>query len=306
MAFIGMLPMEYECPVLVAEDTIYPRERIDHAQRLMMFGRPQVAGQAQNLIRMALPRPPPTLFEDRFVGVIPVVEAYSQYGPNPPTRQLWFAYLPSTRLDEPNPEDYTRRLDHSLIRAFRSSQNVAFFLPYTFEIPDLCDNPWLEWVHPANDPAPAMLMLRPDTSPGSQYQPSLVFYQQPRLRVEAEEDAGIHVHADASYFALTRQIAAPAPPTPGPWVMAVTEGYYLGVLRPKGDIFKLVNINDLADASVNYDAALDNLPQQLPGWMQVLPGTPAQLQQVQSLVVPGSNEPTPPVSAQVAPPRTVY
>ncbi len=296
MAFTGMLPLEVEQVVLVSEDTIYARERIDHAARLMMFQRPQRAGSAQQLLRMQLARPSPTFFEDRFVSVIPVLEVYSQAvapPPPPPAQPFYRLVQTSIRLDEPNPEDFTHRLDHTLIHAFRSRQNVAFFLPYTFEIPDLNDNPWLEWVRPPPDPALGIFALRRQTVAPPIIQWSLPFYQAPRPRVEAEEDLGVHHHYESSYFALTRQrVAQPL----GPWVQAVTEGYYLGVLRPKGDIFQLVNILDLANASVNYDTLVDNLPQQLPGWMQVLPGTPAALEQVQSLVVDGSTSPR----------RTVY
>lgn len=149
-------------------------------------------------------------------------------------------------------------------------------------------------MHPPADPALGIFALRRQTAPPPNVQWWIPFYQSPRLRVEAEEDVAVHHHFEWDYFALTRQTVAPAPPTPGGWVEAMAEGYYQGVLRLIGDVFFLSNINDLADASVNYNGPNEYIN----GWMMPLPGTQVPLEQAQSLVVQGVTTATKP--------RTVY
>jgi hypothetical protein len=61
-------------PILVNEEPTYRRE--DHYKRILMFGRPFLPGQPFN--RLSPKRPPPSLFEDTFVGVYPKIDAFGQ------------------------------------------------------------------------------------------------------------------------------------------------------------------------------------------------------------------------------------
>jgi hypothetical protein len=288
MTYSGMLPMEITSPVLVAEDTIYSVERKDHNLRLLMNQRPAVTAPSQPLFRLTVPPPSPTFFADTFVSVVPVLEAFNQTGPPKPIQQF-FAYFPppSSRLADPDPEDSTRRIDLGMLHAFRWRQ-ASGVMPWFQEIPDLCDSPWLEWVRPPPSPDLALFAIRRPTPPAPKYQFSVLSYRATNPAIEAEADTP-RVRNHALDFYPFRQNIAPLPPLAGPWVQAVAEGYYQGVLRLPGDVFKLANVLDLADASVTYPGGIQ-------GWMAVLPGTPPPLQQVQSLVVQG----------QTSPPRTVY
>jgi PASTA domain len=214
---------EQRVPVLVSEDTIYRRE--DHSKRLLLYGRPLRAGQPFNRLTPPKPNPAlffdtfasvygkqeaysqitipvttgtpqpfflryqspsPFLFLDTFVGVYSKTEAVWQITPlasSPP--QPAFLYFTKNR---PKPDFFE---DHSL----ESGQTNHPFphviqvglglLPYSFEIPDLNNDPWLDPVrlYPAANMYPFRQILRP--APPQQVMLQM-FYKAPNWQVEAE------------------------------------------------------------------------------------------------------------------------
>jgi hypothetical protein len=220
MAFTGMLPMEVEQVVLVSEDTIYSRERIDHAARLLLLQRPQIAAPVQMAMRLQVPRPSPVLFEDRFVSVYPVIEIMPTAAVQPPTQPpqpFFLAYRPSTRLPDPDSEESTRRIDLGMLHAFRWRPYAPGIMPYTVEIPDLCDNPWIEYVHP---PKPIDSELLRTASSGA-----------PRATVSAQRTK----LSVAKFPSRSRRgCAAPAQTRPGPVPISHTDGRHPAYSGPVG------------------------------------------------------------------------
>jgi hypothetical protein len=190
-------------PVLVAEDTTFARERYDHAARILMLQRPQKHLAASAPIwSLLVPRPSPVLFEDRFVSVYPVLEVFSQKGVPPPAQPFSLTFRPSTRLDEPQQEDQFHRVDQTTLFRFilQKSQPINF-LGFTFEIPDLCDNPWLEWVHPAPTPESLMYPFRQIYPPSVKPTPiNLLYWASPNWRLEAEIYAAQPIEHGARFY----------------------------------------------------------------------------------------------------------
>lgn len=214
MSFTGLLPYDITVPVLVAEDTIYARERIDHSARLLTQQRPaQPSVVARPLAMLQTPRPSPSLFEDRFASVYSVAEVY-EYTSVPVAQQPWMSlYKPSNRLDDPGAEEQTRRFDLSLLHRFRATLlGQTATLSVITEIPDLCGDEWKEWV-----PQPIDHALR--FAPFRQYlgappvPPLQILYRvAPNLRVESEIDFRVPDHARD--FVLFRPFAEEGPFAP--------------------------------------------------------------------------------------------
>lgn len=173
-------------PVLVQQDTIYQRE--DHAKRLLVFQRPQIAASAvQPFFMLGVKRPSNDFFLDRFVSVVPVVEAFQQTGA--PPNQPYLAYIETrpNRIDDFPQEDQFRRVNQQALFSFIHGLPSPDFLAYTFTLPDLCDDPWLELVHRPASPEGAIFPFRQIYAAPQVNQILLqMFYKSPNWRIEAE------------------------------------------------------------------------------------------------------------------------
>jgi hypothetical protein len=257
----------YTAPILVNEDTTYVRERIDHGARMLMFQRPRVAAPARpQLFALTVPRPSPSLFEDRFVSVFPVVSVDSQIAVPKAQQSQQISFRPSTRLDDPDPELQFHRVNHGLLFSFIKGLASPAFIAYTFEIPDLNGDPWVEWVppHPPADLFPFRQIYPPASINHSM---ELLYWRSPNWRIEAEADSR-PPNLAAQMFPF-RQIAV-FQPIVSERVMATQVGFYQNETRNIGDVFD-INIGDFADTAVDYIAGQIGRP--LFGWMVVVAGT---------------------------------
>lgn len=254
-----------ESVVLVNEDVIYREARIDHTNRLLLQQRPKVAlPVAHTLLAARQPPPPPfSMFSDGFASVYSDLQRleYKVSAANP--RPLLAVTRPSTRLDDPQSEDQFRRSNHGLFFRFGAAQGIEIF-PNFVEIPDLCDDPWLEWVHRPTDPSAQLFPFRQIAKPLplAQAAARMLFYQSPFLRVEAETDVRVPDHARAIFPFRQRTVFTP------PSIVRVRAnrvGFYANVTRNVGDVFD-VNTKLLADSTVDYlpGADIDN------GWMTIV------------------------------------
>lgn len=290
----GQNIQDISVPVLVEDPTIYRESRIDHASRFFMMNRtaPAPSTRSHPLAMLQVPRPPPMLFEDRFVSVYSVLEVGIQTS-SPPihARLLQFVTLPSTRLDDPQQEDQFHRVDHGLLLTAFRGFGTSVVMSFSFDSPDLCDAPWTEYVRPT---APADLFpfrqIRTVPLPPPQPLPAAIFFamQPVSPRLEAETDFRVIDHA--ARVQPFRQIYPP--PTPATLrVMATQVGFYNNITRNIGDVFDVVYL-DFASDMTDYLLAVEGAP--FFGWMVVVaPSTP--------LI---TNAPTPLTTANK--PRTVY
>jgi hypothetical protein len=169
--------------VVLVEDPYFPYRSADYSQLLLVGRKKVVSPTKPYLATLTPPRPPWVLFEDSLVSVYPVLEAYSQQAltlVNP-----WSAFYKGVQL--PEPEEDFKRFDHgvyfSLVRRY-----AAQLIGYTFDQPDFCDDPWIEWVHPAPTPESQLFPFR---SPGISIrgQQFNLFFNQPQpWRIEEEGD----------------------------------------------------------------------------------------------------------------------
>jgi hypothetical protein len=226
------------------------------------------------------------LFEDRFAGAYPILEVISQQAVTAPPQSFAITYRPSTRLSDPDSEDSTRRFNHGQIFSFLISSVVgAAVYPYEFEIPDLCDAPWLEYVRvPASPDASLFPFRQIKATPPQPPQAHPFFdYRRPNWWYQAEPDFRARNYA-LDLYPFRQQRVTPIPPIlQGPWVLATSPGYYAGVKRFIGDIFQLNSLNDFASSTVNFDGTFSPFS----GWMTLIPGNPQTIEQAQSLVVTG-------------------
>jgi len=270
---------EYVAPVLVEEPTSYFQERgLNHGLRLYPFLRPrQTVLNYQPLAYWRPPSPVWVLLEDKFASVYPELELFSQL--SIPVRPQPFFALTSVpnRIDDLPQEEQFHRIDHGLaIRPFRNGKvNVlaAAYCYFDFEVMDLCNDPWLEWVHPSQTPES---MFGPFFQHYTPIIPSTrlaleLMYQAPNWRVEAEED--FRSARDPDYSFEFRQIyVTPLPPTTVR-VQAKAAGFYNNDYKDIGDVFD-IKVQDLSDASVEI-LNIGDPDYPLFGWMTVVPpGTP--------------------------------
>jgi hypothetical protein len=264
------MTIEVATVVLVETPTVYQESRIDHGRRMMAFQRPRVTAAASHpLAMMSVPRPHPMHFEDRFVSVYPVLDYIEQRAVPKAAQSTTITYRPSTRLDDPDPESQFHRIDHGLL--FRYNQLVAApaFLAYTFEVPDLCDNPWLEWVHPAPTPESIMYPFRQiyAASPPNQNLIQM-FWSSPNLRIELEIDTVARKPpSDLSAFRQVLTSVAPIAPVVIVRVRATQVGYYLGITRNIGDVFD-VDTAHFADSGIDFVHGGEG--SQFFGWMVIV------------------------------------
>jgi hypothetical protein len=185
-------------PVLVNEDTIYRRE--DHNKRLLLFRGVGVGSRAlpwykannpyvlvdnwqepnrkpadlypfrqvtvstpvgQPFLGLYPKRPPPQLFFDTFASVYTVLERYGQLGtttftPNQPQFIYFWQNKPSFDFFVDRSLD-TGQTNHPFPHVIQIG--IGLF-PYSFEVPDLNDNPWLEQVHRPPNPEALLFPFR--------------------------------------------------------------------------------------------------------------------------------------------------
>lgn len=262
--------MSVDVPVLVSEDTIYRESRIDHGARLLLLQRPKVlSANVPYLSRLSVPRPSPTLFEDRFVGVYPVLEGFS------PFAKIAQSITPIVSCVVPVfvSEDTTflrERIDQGILHRFRSARGVPTFVvfPYTFEVPDLTSDEWVPWVHPAPTPESMLFPFRQIPAkrlPGQP--PPLLWYKAPNWKIEAEATTPHAPPGDLSGFRSTLTSQAPITPPVIERVKAVQVGQYLNITRNIGDVFD-VDVSHFADSVLDYIVGQIGRP--FFGWMIVV------------------------------------
>ena len=257
-------------PVLVREDTVYRESRPDpNGARLLLLNRqPASAPPAAPFLAYQSRRAPPQLFEDRFVSVYAVIEAYQQAAMQVvPSMSLllWPVAKPP-----PEPEFETRRADHSLLFRFRGVY-VAQLVGDVVYQPDFCDDPWLEQVHRPANPEVALFPFRqiPQFIRGQQFN---LFFNQPKpWYVDSEADP---VTSRAYRFTLLDYYRPQVytPPPAGFRVIAVSRGYYNGSWRDPGDVFDLLSAADYSSSAVSQ-VPVGNALYPLYGWMQQVPET---------------------------------
>jgi hypothetical protein len=283
-------------PVLVTEDTVFQGLR-DKSQSLL-FNRSRATATAARPLALLQPgRPPAGFFQDSF-SVYPVLEAYQPASIQPgSSAQPFLLYIRvSTRLPELEPE-YSR-FNHQILFRLRGPY-AAQLVGYTFEVPDLNDNPWLEWVHPPKSPEGALYPFRqiPQAVRGQPY--NLYFDQPTPWKIEAEVDTVSRSFTSTLLLVYGRpQVYTPPPPPVTFRCRAVTSGWYNGIYYQPGDVFDLNAAADYSDSTVNYGANSGTTEY---GWMiQVPSGTP--------LITQGIAQPIPlfPVIDPVPPKRFVY
>lgn len=183
--------MQQIVPVLVAEDTIYQGSRANPAA--LLFWRtaaPVISGSPVAL--RSVTRPSPALFESPFVSVYGVLEAYQQQSITAPPALAGTIGMFRVSYRPPEIEDEYKRVDHQVF--FRTQRTYAFTVQYggfTSYLPDLCDDPWLEWVHPKASDEAAQYPFRqiyPSAAAVRGQQFNLYFGQPPSPRLEPEPD----------------------------------------------------------------------------------------------------------------------
>lgn len=172
--------------ILVSEDVIF--ERRDY-NRLLMFGKAPTAGGGQPFSLLKNSPPPWNLFEDKFFAAHSVLEIYGEdqaLTPGSQAQPFSLYFRPSYRA--PEVEDEYKRVDHQRLFSLRNP-SVAQLVGYTFDQPDFNDHPWLEWVPLPKNPASQLVPFRqiPTFVRGQQF--SMLFYQAPYWKQEAEPDS---------------------------------------------------------------------------------------------------------------------
>jgi len=255
--------------VLVNADTSYNEYRIDHYARIALFQRPQHVVAARPLAYVVPPRPLPTLFEDRFVGVYPVIEYFATAAVPRPQQPFAITLRPSTRLDDPLSEEQFRRVDHGMLFRFIEGIASPAFGIFETEAPNLCDDPWKEWVHPAPTPETQLYPFRQIyVGPGPRHTFALLWYQSPNWKLEAEPDSR-PPNLAAQFYPFLQQYAPQVVTLQR--VQAVAAGFYNGDYRDIGDVFD-VNVLFLSSVGVSF-VPPGNPDYPLYGWMQTVPNT---------------------------------
>jgi hypothetical protein len=142
----------------------------------------------QPLFLLTNPRPSPDFFADRFVGVYPVVEAYSQtattfFSPPQPPFLCFNNNRPAPSFFEDHSLE-TGQTNHPFPYVIQIG--IGLF-PYSFEVADLNADPWLEQVHRPANPELALYPFRQIYPQQTPQQIMLqMFYKAPNWRVESE------------------------------------------------------------------------------------------------------------------------
>jgi hypothetical protein len=285
--------------VLVEDATIYRETRYNHEARLLLNQRPKILASGQPFLAM-IPTPAPaySFFADRFVSVTVDLEVIGANEIPANLRHLSMLIQPSTRLDDPYSEDQFHRVSN--VTFFTVQQASAQVLMVTVvEIPDLCDNPWLEWVPPPTDHAFKFMPFRQIYSSGraQPFQGNVsIFTRQYQTPIDAEIDALRPTKHDIVFAPFRMPQVMNGVPQPFPTgaivyvrVKAIQVGFYNNQTRNLGDVFD-VDTNFLASSIIDYLPTGDYDY----GWMLIVPSSTA-LQ---------TNAPTPLSSTDI--PRTVY
>lgn len=184
------------------EAAIYPFRQINVQQP---------AGQS--LFFLTPKRPPPEFFFDRFASVYSVTEIDSQTEASfVNSSQPYLAYAQAKRPGNAFFEDHsleTGQTNHPYPHVTKIE--IGLF-PYSFEVPDLNDNPWLELVHRPPNPEAAIYPFRQiyQTVPGQPY--SLIAWRSRNWPLEPEP---IWRVPDTTTLNSFRQITVvPPPPLP--------------------------------------------------------------------------------------------
>ena len=150
--------------------------RTDHARLFQLQNRAPAAQPGnQPLLLFQTPRPW-SHNEDKWALAYGVTEAYSQQGQASANPVQIFLNFSTSRPQAFEDAQDIRHADHSLLHQFRW-QAIGLLNGYTFDVPDLNDNPWLEWVHPKAADQSALFPFRQIATPGVPYQSALVFWK---------------------------------------------------------------------------------------------------------------------------------
>lgn len=286
--------------VLVEDATIYRESRYNHEARMLLMQRPAILVAGQPFIALQ-PTPPPaySFFADRFVSVTVDLEVIGAFEAPANLRHLAMLVQPSNRLDDPYSEDQFHRVSN--VQFFTVQQASAQVLMVTVtEFPDLCDNPWIEWVPPPTDHAFKFLPFRQIYS-GPHVLPKqtnvALFTRQYQTPLEAESDAPRPTRHDLVFapFRMPQVVGGKVQPFPITPVIifrvkAVQVGFYNGITRNIGDVFDVPQAF-LASNIINYVPTTGEYDY---GWMLIVPSSTP-------LVM---NSPTPLTTSDI--PRTVY
>jgi hypothetical protein len=141
------------------------------------------------LVQKSQPRPPNWLFENGFVSVYPVIEAYQQTSvvaaPSGHAGVIGQT-KPSTRL--PDVEDEYKRTNHQLYFDVLNIYGLQItFNGYTIEVPDLTGDPWKEW-EPYRKPADLYPFRQVTGAPARSSQFNLYYNQPVSPRLDPEPD----------------------------------------------------------------------------------------------------------------------
>lgn len=119
---------------------------------------PVIQPSGQPFFLLTPKRPPPELFFDRFAGVYSVTEALSKieatfFSPAQP----WIVYRQTPRPPNSFFEDHSLETGQTSPHAYPYVISVVVGLfPYSFEVPDLNGDPWLEQIHRPSNPELAL------------------------------------------------------------------------------------------------------------------------------------------------------
>ena len=152
--------------------------RTDHNRFILMFGgRVSTATSGQQFPILFRPLPRPWVHnEDKWQLAYSVTEAYSQQAQPSGNPVSYFANFTTSRPQAFEDAPDIRHADHSILFQFRWTI-IGILTPYTFEVPDLNDYPWLEWPVQRGDKGNALFPFRQFSTPAQVYQPSLVFWK---------------------------------------------------------------------------------------------------------------------------------
>lgn len=199
-------------------------------------------------------------------GVYPVVEL-APIAAVQPLQPLFVSQLfkPSRRLDDlelsPERDDY-RRWKHSVYWEYVRLY-AAQLVGYTFTLPDFCDDPWLEWVHPKKSDESAIYPYRQINVfiRGQQFN---LFWNQPKPWPVTEE---IDTVSRLANYGIMQPWARPAVSLFMPNVIGLPVAEAIGIIE---------NLSNLPAPDITYQNVLYQLPPYAPGAVLVgqLPAPP--------------------------------
>jgi hypothetical protein len=181
--------MQPVTPILVPEDTIYQGVRRDNSALLFWRTASTPVSGSQIVLKAGAPRPPTFLFNDPFISVYAVVEAFQQVSVTPVAAAAGTIGMFKASYRPPEVEPEYARANHQLFFQVQRVYGLQItFEGYTLEVPDLNDNPWLEWVHPPQSPQAALYPFRSYGTPQRGQQFNLFYGQPPSPRLDPEAD----------------------------------------------------------------------------------------------------------------------